>query len=80
MTMQVLVAKRSPTFKEAYFGELALLYNSPRQATAVCASLGGNGSVEHDGGKAVLWAIDRDTFRSVVHCCPLLLLLQWSRA
>jgi len=57
---RILVTRRSPKFAEAYFGELALLYNSPRQATAVCASL------EEGTKKAVLWAIDRDTFRHVL--------------
>ena len=33
-----LVAKRSGNSNEPYFGELALLFNSPRQATAICSS------------------------------------------
>ena len=32
------VTRRSPITKECYFGELALLYDSPRQASAVCVS------------------------------------------
>jgi len=61
---KTLVAKRSPTFREAYFGELALLYNSPRQATAICTSL--EEGADQNKKKAVLWAIDRDTFRHVL--------------
>lgn len=37
------------------FGELALLYNSPRAATVACTK-----------GEALLWAIDRKRFRSVL--------------
>ncbi|CAK4069851.1 unnamed protein product [Aphanomyces euteiches] len=36
------------------FGELALMYNSPRAATVVAASQG------------ALWALDRDTFRRII--------------
>lgn len=39
----------------ASFGELALLYNSPRAATVICSSESGS-----------LWAIDRLTFRKIV--------------
>ena len=39
----------------ASFGELALLYNSPRAATVICTSALGS-----------LWAIDRLTFRKIV--------------
>ena len=41
------------------FGELALMYNCPRAATVRCGGGGG-------GGGAVLWRVDRRTFRGVV--------------
>jgi serine/threonine protein kinase/CRP-like cAMP-binding protein len=43
-----------------YFGELALLYNSPRLATVVCESN------QKGQQKPILWSIDSSTFKSVL--------------
>ena len=40
----------------ASFGELALMYNAPREATVKCCGEGG----------AVLWCVDRATFRHII--------------
>ena len=53
-----LVTTRSESSDEAYFGELALLYNTPRAATVKLRNCKQN--------KAVLWVIDRATFRRVL--------------
>ena len=47
--------KKVASLTEGFFGELALLYNCPRNATIVSAS--------NDG---VLWGLDQKTFRQVV--------------
>ena len=47
--------KKVATLSEGFFGELALLYNCPRNATIVSAT--------NDG---VLWGLDQKTFREVV--------------
>lgn len=47
--------KKVATLTEGFFGELALLYNCPRNATIISAS--------NDG---VLWGLDQKTFRQVV--------------
>lgn len=47
--------KKVATLTEGFFGELALLYNCPRNATIISAS---------DDG--VLWGLDQKTFRQVV--------------
>eukprot|EP00736_Rhodelphis_marinus_P006263 Rmarinus@m.8570 len=47
------------------FGELALMYGTPRNASVVCRGSGDAGTSTEDGG-GVLWALPRRTFRKLV--------------
>ena len=58
---ETVVTSRSGKGSTPYFGELALLYDAPRAATAKCVK-----GASRRSKSATLWAIDRQTFRHII--------------